>query len=188
MTKIFANFVIYLKLITRNWESLDGPGWTRSSGRTITHRVHLWVILACPGNPDKEICDFLIEVEHDSNMEQQFMRNHRNLYATAFEGIEDYQIKAGLSGQFLSRGGYFVQVSVEPRKSNSLTFIKQIMKCLITENHQCDINQNYHINSNKYILLSSRLLSVGVRPPWTKTAVWGPSTRPSHERIQTTDP
>ena len=113
----------------------------------------------------KEICDFLIEVEHDSNMEQQFMRNHRNLYATAFEGIEDYQIKAGLSGQFLSRGGYFVQVSVEPRKSNSLTFIKQIMKCLITENHQCDINQNYHINSNKYILLSSRLLSVGVRPP-----------------------
>ena len=42
---------------------------------------------------DKEICDFLIEVEHDSNMEQQFMRNHRNLYATAFEGIEDYQIK-----------------------------------------------------------------------------------------------
>ena len=52
--------------------------------------------LGCPGNPEKEICDFLIEVEHDSNMEQQFMRNHRNLYATAFEGIEDYQIKAGL--------------------------------------------------------------------------------------------
>ena len=99
----------------------------------------------------------MIEVEHDSNMEQQFMRNHRNLYATAFEGIEDYQIKAGLSGQFLSQGGYFVQVSVEPRKSNSLTFTKQIMKCLITENHQCDINQNYHINSNKYNLLISRL-------------------------------
>ena len=119
--------------------------------------------MGCPGNPDKEICDFLIEVEHDSNMEQQFMRNHRNLYATAFEGIEDYQIKAGLSGQFLSQGGYFVQVSVEPRKSNLLTFIKQIMKCLITENHQCDINQNYHINSNKYILFISRSLSVGVR-------------------------
>ena len=82
-------------------------------GRTFTGSIG-WtpsMRLGCPGNPDKEICDFLIEVEHDSNMEQQFMRNHRNLYATAFEGIEDYQIKAGLSGQFLSQSGYFVQVS-----------------------------------------------------------------------------
>ena len=90
LIKIFVSFAIYLKWIIRNWESLDAD--VLLLGPSMR--------LGCPGNPDKEICDFLIEVEHDSNMEQQFMRNHRNLYATAFEGIEDYQIKAGLSGQF----------------------------------------------------------------------------------------
>ena len=90
LIKIFVSFAIYLKWIIRNWESLDAD--VLLLGPSMR--------LGCPGNPDKEICDFLIEVEHDSNMEQQFMRNHRNLYATAFEGIEDYQIKAGLRGQF----------------------------------------------------------------------------------------
>ena len=90
LIKIFVSFAIYLKWIIRNWESLDAD--VLLLGPSMR--------LGCPGNPDKEICDFLIEVEHDSNMEQQFMRNHRNLYATAFEGIEDYQIKAGLWGQF----------------------------------------------------------------------------------------
>merc|ERR1712176_805503 len=35
----------------------------------------------------KETCDFLIEAEHDAQLSQQFMRNHRNLYATALKGI-----------------------------------------------------------------------------------------------------
>ena len=37
---------------------------------------------------NKETCNFLIEVEHDSKLNEQLMRNHRNLFATAFEGIE----------------------------------------------------------------------------------------------------
>ena len=90
LIKIFVSFAIYSKWIIRNWESLDAD----------VLLLGPFMRLGCPGNPDKEICDFLIEVEHDSNMEQQFMRNHRNLYATVFEGIEDYQIKAGLWGQF----------------------------------------------------------------------------------------
>ena len=32
--------------------------------------------------------DFLIEAEHDAQLSQQFMRNHRNLYATALKGKE----------------------------------------------------------------------------------------------------
>ena len=32
--------------------------------------------------------DFLIEAEHDAQLSQQFMRNHRNLYATALKGNE----------------------------------------------------------------------------------------------------
>ena len=79
------------------------------------------------------------------------MRNHRNLYATAFEGIEDYQIKPGLSE--LSSNSITDSLIVESSpvipKSNSSISTKPIMKCLITESQQCDINQNYHINSNQ---------------------------------------
>ena len=65
----------------------------------------IWLqVFYCQGkilNPEKS--DFLIETEHDSKMNQQFLRNHRNLYATAFQGVE-----LGIIEEFIDiyRGDY----------------------------------------------------------------------------------